>query len=166
MPQAVTAQTEFQKTQTPLAPGQGTLVDLLNRKQGGGVVVTVAPECLVATAVRTMCQQKVGSVIVVEHEHPVGVFTERDVMHRIVAPGRDPETTKVSEVMTSPFASATPEMSIREAAELMSQNRIRHLPVCLQGQLLGIISSGDVLACKLQEQELSLRHLEDYCFRH
>ena len=165
MPQVATPQAASQTNPQSSAPGQGTLVDLLNRKKGGEVV-TVAPECSVAVAVRTMCQQKVGSVIIVEHEHPVGVFTERDVMHRLVAPGRHPETTKVSEVMTSPFASGPPEMSIREAAELMSQNRIRHLPICVQGQLLGLISSGDVLAWKLEEQELSLRHLENYCFRH
>lgn len=160
---AETTQETIREATQPQSPG-GTLVNLLSRK--GSEVVTVAPDCSVATAVRTMCQQKVGSVVIVEHVHPIGVFTERDVMHRIVAPGRDPETTKVSEVMTSPFASGQPEMGIREAAELMSQNRIRHLPICVQGRLLGLISSGDVLAWKLQEQELSLRHLEDYCFRH
>ena len=84
---AETTQETIQEATQPQSPG-GTLVDLLSRK--GSEVVTVAPDCSVATAVRTMCQQKVGSVVIVEHVHPIGVFTERDVMHRIVAPGRDP----------------------------------------------------------------------------
>ncbi len=142
----------------------GTLASLLERK--GSYVVSVDPECTVSEAVKIMCRTKVGAVIVFEHQAPVGLFTERDVMHRVVALDSDPARVRVKEVMTSPFASGTPELDILEAAEMMSQNRIRHLPVLQGGQLLGMISSGDILAWKLHSNESMMRHMEDYFFRH
>ncbi len=142
----------------------GTVAALLDRK--GAYVVSVDPDCTVSEAVKVMCRTKVGAVIVFEHQVPVGLFTERDVMHRVVAVDADPKSMRVKEVMTSPFASGTPDLEIHEAAEMMSQNRIRHLPVMQGGQLMGVISSGDILAWKLHSNESMMRHMEDYFFRH
>jgi len=77
----------------------------------------------------------------------------------------DPKKVKVSEYMTSSIATVPPETSISEAANLMSQNRIRHLPVLQDGKLSGVVSAGDIFAWKLREQEFTLHQLEDYFFK-
>ncbi len=155
---------ESTETTRFVAAGSATLADILEKK--GTEVVTVDHESPVSYAVKQMCLHKVGSVVVVECDKPVGLFTERDLMHRIVNEARNPDHTPLGMVMTAPFAVAKPELCIREAAELMSDNRIRHLPVSNEGRLIGMISSGDILAWKLAEQELSMKFLENYFFLH
>lgn len=157
--------TDFNAETTKLmAAGIATLAAILERK--GTEVVTVDHESSVSDAVHQMCLHKVGSVVVVECDKPVGLFTERDLMHRIINEGLIPDNTPLGMVMTAPFAVAKPELSIREAAEVMSDNRIRHLPVCVEGRLIGMVSSGDILAWKLAEQERSMKFLENYFFLH
>ena len=103
--------------------------------------------------------------MVMKNDTLSGIFTERDLMSRVVAEGLDPEKVQVSEAMTSSIATVPLETPIREAANIMSQNRIRHLPVLEEGQLYGVISVGDILAWKLREQEFTLHQLEDYFFK-
>ena len=91
-----------------------------------------------ALAVERMCFHKVGSVVVVNQWEPVGLFTERDLMHRVVNKNQDPTATPLRSVMTNPFAVGSPGMSVIEAAELMSDNCIRHLPVYDEGILIGM----------------------------
>ena len=138
----------------------GKLSDILDQKTKG--VIQVSSDCIVATAARKMRDEKVGGLMVVEKDTLVGIFTERDLMSRVVADGLDPEKIKVSKVMTSSIATVPPATSVSEAANLMSQNRIRHLPVLKDGKLYGVISAGDILAWKLREQEFTLHQLEDY----
>jgi signal-transduction protein with cAMP-binding, CBS, and nucleotidyltransferase domain len=135
----------------------------LDNKEKG--VIQVDSDCLVVVAARKMRDNKVGAVMVVENDSLAGIFTERDLMSRVVAAGLDPEKAQVSEAMTSSIATVPPETSIREAANIMSQNRIRHLPVLQDGKLYGVISTGDILAWKLREQEFTLHQLEDYFFK-
>ena len=141
----------------------GKLSDILDQKTKG--VIQVNSDCIVADAARKMRDYKVGGLMVVEDDTLVGIFTERDLMSRVVAEGLDPEEIKVSEVMTLAIATVPPETSVSEAANLMSQNRIRHLPVLQAGKLYGVISAGDILAWKLREQEFTLHQLEDYFFK-
>ena len=141
----------------------GKLKDILDNKEKG--VIQVDSDCLVVVAARKMRDNKVGAVMVVENDSLAGIFTERDLMSRVVAAGLDPEKAQVSEAMTSSIATVPPETSIREAANIMSQNRIRHLPVLQDGKLYGVISTGDILAWKLLEQEFTLHQLEDYFFK-
>ena len=138
----------------------GKLSDIIAQKTKG--VIQVDSECIVAAAARKMRDEKVGGLMIVENETLVGIFTERDLMSRVVAEGLDPEKIHVSEVMTSSIATVPPETSVSTAANLMSQNRIRHLPVLQYGKLYGVISAGDILAWKLSEQEFTLHQLEDY----
>ena len=126
----------------------GKLSDILDQKNKG--VIQENSDCIVATAVRKMCDEKVGGLLVVEEEILVGIFTERDLMSRVVAEGLDPDKIAPSVTLVS------------EAANLMSQNSIRHLPVLRDGKLYGVISVGDILAWKLCEQEFILLQLEDY----
>ena len=141
----------------------GKLKDLLAIKEK--VVIQVESDCIVAAAARKMCDNKVGALMVMKNDTLSGIFTERDLMSRVVAEGLDPEKVKVSEAMTSSIATVPLETPIREAANIMSQNRIRHLPVLEEGKLYGVISVGDILAWKLREQEFTLHQLEDYFFK-
>ena len=141
----------------------GKLKDLLAKK--GNVVIQVESDCIVAAAARKMRDNKVGALMVMKNDTLSGIFTERDLMSRVVAEGLDPEKVKVSEAMTSSIATVPLETPIREAANIMSQNRIRHLPVLEEGKLYGVISVGDILAWKLREQEFTLHQLEDYFFK-
>ena len=141
----------------------GKLKDLLAKKEK--VVIQVESDCIIAAAARKMRDNKVGALMVMKNDTLSGIFTERDLMSRVVAEGLDPEKVKVSEAMTSSIATVPLETPIREAANIMSQNRIRHLPVLEEGKLYGVISVGDILAWKLREQEFTLHLLEDYFFK-
>ena len=141
----------------------GKLKDLLAKKEN--VVIQVESDCIIAAAARKMRDNKVGALMVMKNDTLSGIFTERDLMSRVVAEGLDPEKVQVSEAMTSSIATVPMETPIREAANIMSQNRIRHLPVLEEGKLYGVISVGDILAWKLREQEFTLHQLEDYFFK-
>jgi len=141
----------------------GKLKDILAQKEKG--VIQVDSDCIVVEAARKMRDNKVGALLVMKNDTLSGIFTERDLMSRVVAEGLDPEKVQVSEAMTSSIATVPLETPIREAANIMSQNRIRHLPVLEEGQLYGVISVGDILAWKLREQEFTLHQLEDYFFK-
>ena len=150
------------QTKKILSEGQVRLSEILDGK--GRKVVEVDHQASVALAVERMCFHKVGAVVVVNQSEPVGLFTERDLMHRVVNQNEDPVATPIRSVMTTPYAVGSPGMSVIEAAELMSDNRIRHLPVYDEGIMIGMVSSGDILAFKLSENERSIKYLEDYFF--
>ena len=152
------------QTKQLLSEGQAKISEILDSK--GRDVVEADHQASVALAVERMCFHKVGSVVVVEQWDPVGLFTERDLMHRVVNRNQDPSATPLRSVMTTPFAVGSPKMSILEASELMSDNFIRHLPIYDEGSLIGMVSSGDILAFKLRENERSMKYLEDYFFSH
>ena len=150
------------QTKKLLSDGEARLSEILDGK--GRKVVEVDHQASVALAVERMCFHKVGAVVVVNQSEPVGLFTERDLMHRVVNQNEDPVATPIRSVMTTPYAVGSPGMSVIEAAELMSDNRIRHLPVYDEGIMIGMVSSGDILAFKLSENERSIKYLEDYFF--
>ena len=150
------------QTKIILSEGHARLSEILDGK--GRKVVEVDHQASVALAVERMCFHKVGAVVVVNQSEPVGLFTERDLMHRVVNQNKDPVATPIRSVMTTPYAVGSPGMSVIEAAELMSDNRIRHLPVYDEGIMIGMVSSGDILAFKLRENERSIKYLEDYFF--
>jgi CBS domain-containing protein len=115
---------------------------LLSRK--GSAVTAVAASDTIADAVRVMNEKKIGSVLVNENGFLVGIFTERDILSRVVAAGRDPKTTLVKEVMTGKLETITPETTLGEVMELFARLHCRHLPVITKGELLGLVSIGDV----------------------
>jgi len=110
-----------------------------------GQVVTVGPEETVAVAARTLARCNIGSLPVCGADGAVkGLITDRDLVIRCIASGKRPEDTKVREVMTTGLTCGTPEMEIREAAQLMGRKQIRRLPVVEQGRLCGMVSLGDL----------------------
>ncbi len=134
-----------------------TVSHLLANKNGCRVL-SVSPNTTVFDATRLMNAEHIGALLVVQTsdigDELVGIFTERDVLRRIVAAGRQPEHTKVGAVMTQEIITCTIDTQLDEIAELMRVERIRHLPVMDGDRLAGIISIGDLLnACRVSAEE-------------
>jgi CBS domain-containing protein len=136
--------------------------DLLARK--GGNVLVVSPTTTVLDAAEQMNVQGTGSVLVVDGDRLTGIFTERDLMRRIVAVRLDPGTVPVSQVMTTALVTATLEATIGDCGALMSERRIRHLPVVDGTRIAGVVTTGDILAWQLQEQQSVIQQLESFVF--
>ena len=137
-----------------------TVNDILKRK--GNDVHTVAPDVNVLDATKQMNQHRIGALLVVQDGQVLGMFTERDVLTRIVAVSRDPASTKVREVMTTPVAYCTPESSLEECGDIFTARHIRHLPVLSDNELKGVITSGDVLAFESTTHQRTINYLEAY----
>ena len=134
--------------------------DILARKGGG--VMTVGSEATVLDAAQLMNDQKVGGLVVTERDRVAGIFTERDVMRRVVAEQRDPARTHVHEVMTRDVVCGEPGMSLEEARSIFMNRRIRHLPiVSATGEVEGVISLGDINAWQLDGQEVTIKYLHE-----
>ena len=114
-------------------------------------LITAPPDSTVSKAAQLMAKKKVGAVLVLEHDSLVGIFTERDVVFRVIAQGLDPRATRLSEVMTSPPQTVDPEKSFGYALLVMHENGFRHLPVVESGKLLGIVSARNALDPDLEE---------------
>jgi CBS domain-containing protein len=131
--------------------------------QKGSLVATVDPATPVNEAVRIMNQLHIGAVLVTDGQcNLLGIFTERDVLSRIVAQGADPKTTAVQTVMTTKLVTITPDTTVEEAMALFMDRRIRHLPVLDQGNLSGIISIGDINRRLLEEKQHETHQLRSY----
>jgi len=137
-----------------------TVRSILDRK-GRAVVTTVTTEKVVSAA-RLMNDRGIGGLVVMNGANLVGIFTERDVMRRVVAEARDPATTTIGEVMAFPVTHCAPDTTLDECRALMTQRRIRHLPVVENGALCGIITSGDILAYQIAEQQDTIQYLNAY----
>ena len=133
---------------------------LLAEKDSG--VHTVTPDTSVVDAVRAMNHHNIGALLVLEGNTIVGIFTERDVLVRVVAPGLDPLTTAVREVMTRNPVCVTSAMPVEGAMVLITGKRFRHLPVVENGQLRGLISSGDLTRWVVRDQQHQIEHLNAY----
>lgn len=107
-------------------------------------VVTVEADATVKKAVSIMNKNEIGCLIVVKHGKAVGIVTERDMLTRVLAESRNPERTRVSEVMSAPLIAAQPEMELEEAARLMFKMKVKKLPVVSNGQLVGLITLTDL----------------------
>lgn len=131
----------------------------------GAAVASVNPSATVLDATHLMNDLKIGALAVVEQGRLLGMFTERDVLRRVVAVDRSPATTTVREVMTAEVVQCSPECDLDEAARIMRDRRIRHLPVCSErGQLLGLISIGDLNAYQVSMREAEIQLLHDYVY--
>ena len=137
-----------------------TVLNILEFK--GTDVVTCGPGDTVLHAARVMNEHGIGAVVVVEGKQVVGIFTERDVMRRVVAAGMDAERTLLHDVMTKGVITCAPDTRIDECRAIITARRIRHLPIVAVGALRGIVTSGDVLAQELREQREALDYLNSW----
>ena len=133
---------------------------LLERK--GSAVQCLAPAASVAEAVQLMNRSKISSVLITEGGRLAGIFTERDVLRRVVGESRDPKTTPVSLVMTAGVATITAGATIDEALALFTSRRCRHLPVLEAGRLVGLISIGDISRWLAEAHRTEAEHLKNY----
>jgi len=141
-----------------------TVSDILARK--GTEVVTISETQTVLDAARVMNDRRIGSVVVMGQTGTVaGILSERDILTRIVATIRDPRTTIVREVMTSPVEFCTPTTDLCDLRALMRDKRIRHVPVLERGALRGMVSIGDLNAHESERMSVTVESLEAYISR-
>ena len=130
----------------------------------GGHVYSVEREATVLQAAKLLSEKRVGAVVVTSGPKVVGIFTERDLVNRVVAAELAPSQTIVGQVMTSPVVCCQPQTTKAECVKVMTERRIRHLPVVDRDELIGIISIGDILAQEVADQKSTIQYLHEYMF--
>jgi len=137
--------------------------DILTVK--GSAVASIDPQATVFEAVTRMNDQKIGSVVVIDSGRLVGILTERDILQRVVGQRRDADGARVREVMSTDVVCCQPNTPVEEASGVMKNRRIRHLPVVSEGgELLGLISIGDINAHYTHAQEQTIHMLHEYIY--
>ena len=137
-----------------------TVTQLLREK--GQKVLSVAPETSVFEALQVMAEKNVGALVVVEGERLVGIFSERDYARKVILKGKASKEIAVREIMTSHVLYVRPEQTIDDCMALMTDKRVRHLPVLDEERLVGVISIGDVVKAIIAEQEFMIEQLQNY----
>ena len=131
-------------------------------KAKGSTVWTVSKDVPVSEALKIFVEKRISSVIAMDGEKAAGIFTERDYAHKVGLYGKDPAEVKVEEVMTKDLITVNPNQSVNVCMILMTEKRIRHLPVFDDRQLVGIVSIGDVLKDMIEELQFMITQLENY----
>ncbi|MEW6300902.1 MAG: CBS domain-containing protein [Thermodesulfobacteriota bacterium] len=138
--------------------------DLLRGK--GTAVVTIRPEATVHDAMTMLVNHRIGSLMVIDEQGKVlGIITERDILRECAARSEQVKSTRVQEVMTTDLIIGVPDDEVGYVMGIMTNNRIRHLPIMAGERLEGIISIGDVVKAQLEETEFENRYLKDYIQR-
>ncbi len=135
------------------------LAEILEEK--GGQVLEIDAEATVLEAVQQMVEANVGSLLVTDGGQITGIVTERDYLRRVTLVGRT-EAAPVQEIMSSPLVVATPDTTIDECMALMTDRRIRHVPVVEEGEVVGLVSIGDLVKFKSKLQTFEIQFLNDY----
>ena len=138
------------------------VADLLKAK--GQTVVTVGPNETVLEAMKQLLEKKIGSLIVCEQEKILGIISERDILKEVYQNGDLLRTKKVADIMTTNLIVAIPEDELDYIMGIMTQNRIRHLPIVNKEGIVGIVSIGDIVKFQLEEIQVKNRYLEEYMY--
>ncbi|MBK6674327.1 MAG: CBS domain-containing protein [Proteobacteria bacterium] len=136
------------------------LGQLLDSK--GHAVHAIAPGASVIDAIRSMAQNHVGALLVMDGTQLAGIVSERDYARKVILLGRSSATTAVRDIMSAPVVSLPPGSSVDEAMRLMTDRRIRHLPVVESGRVLGVVSIGDLVKSVIEEQRHTIDDLHSY----
>ena len=131
-------------------------------EEKGRDVLTIDAEATVLEAVRQMVDANVGSLLVTESVEITGIITERDYLRRVALEGRTDEGTAVREIMSSPLVIVTAETTVDECMAIMTDRRIRHVPVVEDGEVVGLVSIGDLVKFKSKQQSFEIQYLTDY----
>ena len=139
-----------------------TVQVVLDRKGGQVVTVDVAESVLDAATI--MNERAIGGLVVMQDGRVAGMFTERDILRRVVAAKRDPSRTAVGEVMTTPVAFCRRDTPLNDCRAVMTERRIRHLPVVDERGVCGIVTIGDLMAHEVTDHEATIQYLHEYIF--
>jgi CBS domain-containing protein len=132
------------------------------RTKSDPTVYTMEPTATAHEAVRLMADRNIGALVVVEHGKVVGIVSERDYARKLVLMARSSRDTLLRELMSSPVMYVHPEQTSDECMALMTENRLRHLPVMDGGQMIGLLSIGDLVKATISEQQFIIEQLEHY----
>ena len=128
----------------------------------GNEIWHVAPDDSVLDAVRMMAEKGVGALLVMDDAKLVGIISERDYARKVILKGRSSKKTPVKDIMTAEVICARPEQSVEECMLMMTENRIRHLPVMQDEKTVGVLSIGDLVKAIIEEQHFTIKQLEMY----
>ena len=137
-----------------------TVKDILSEK--GLKVWTISPDAKVLDALKFMAEKGVGALVVFDQDDIVGIISERDYARKVILKGRHSQDTTVRDIMAAPVYGVHLETTADECMALMTDKHIRHLPVCTDGKLAGVISIGDVVKAVIGEQKVTIENLENY----
>ena len=128
----------------------------------GNDIFSIAPDASVYDAIHLLAEKEIGALLVMDGPLLVGIFSERDYARQIILKGRSSEETKVREIMTTNVLHATPDNDTGECMTVMTENRIRHLPVINDSEVVGVISIGDLVRSIIAEHESTIGDLKKY----
>ncbi len=137
-----------------------TIQELLSNK--GSEIFSVQIDAPVIEALRLLAEKRIGALIVMEGEKLAGILSERDYARKVILEGRTSSDTKVKEIMTSHVVCARPDQEIEECLAIMSEKRVRHLPILEAKQLVGMVSIGDLVKAIIAEQKFQIEQMEHY----
>lgn len=137
-----------------------TAAQLLRQK--GGSIYSVDPDAPVLEAIQRMADYSVGALLVMKDQQLIGIVSERDYARKVILRGLTSSETPVRQIMTSPVISIEPGHAVHDCMQLMTEKRIRHLPVVEAGRVVGVLSIGDLVRAVLQEQQQTIADLERY----
>jgi len=138
----------------------GTVRNLLEKK--GNAVYSISPDNSVYDALEMLEERNLGCLVVVDNGKLIGIFTERDYARKVILKGKSSKETQVSDIMTDRPIVVTPNSSIEQCMQLMTDKFIRHLPVVENGQLIGVISIGDLVRFTIEEKDYIIDTLSHY----
>ena len=136
------------------------ICDLLNTK--GRDIWSIHPDATVYDAIDTMAEKSVGALLVMDGKQLVGIVSERDYARKVILKGKASREIQVREIMSYPVICVPPELTIQQTMALMTEKRIRHLPVLVEDTVLGVISIGDVVRSIIEEKEFYIQQLTSY----
>ena len=136
------------------------ICDLLNEK--GRSIWSIHPDATVYEAIEQMAEKSIGALLVMEGEQLVGIVSERDYARKVILKGKASRETTVREIMSYPVVSVAQELTIQQTMTLMTEKRIRHLPVLVNERVVGVISIGDVVRSIIEEKEFYIQQLTSY----
>src|SRR4051794_12251642 len=138
----------------------GTIDSILHHK--GPQVWSIPPDKTVFEAIAMLAEKNIGALPVIENGKVIGIFSERDYARKVVLAGKSSKGTRVREIISTDVISVGPDASVEECMRLMTEHRIRHLPVCNDGNLIGFISIGDLVNWTISTQSAALDQMENY----
>jgi len=133
---------------------------LLDNK--GRHIISIAPDDSVLDAIKLMAEKAIGSLVVMKDDELLGILSERDYARKVIIKGRSSETTKVAEIMTADVFTTSSGQTVNECMNLMTEKKIRHLPVVEDNKVIGMISIGDLVEAIISDQQEEIEQLEHY----